>query len=168
MIEPYDIGCEPSPSVPAEMLLQDGWQAYLLFWAVSKEPDPQSGWLKDLGVAVVECKNVVSTRFGYPNDEGLVEHPLYKLGLQDLTTSIAVTSKSEWLIDLIRQRQASLDRIRRNRVKNIRQSEVALLHFVVCLKELTFECVGTSLDVVHFAPDFEIATEYVMRKFRQH
>jgi hypothetical protein len=51
---------------------------------------------------------------------------------------------------------------------NAQQPDVALLHFVVCLKELTFECVGTSLEVVRFAPDFKIATEYVMQNFRQH
>ena len=32
----YDIGCEPSPSVPAETLIQDGWATYLLFFAASK------------------------------------------------------------------------------------------------------------------------------------
>lgn len=35
-ISNYDIGCEPSPSVPSETLLQDGWGTFLLFFAVSK------------------------------------------------------------------------------------------------------------------------------------
>ena len=66
-VHPFDIGCEPSPSVPAETLLADGWKTYLLFFAVSKG--------KDLGVAVLDCDHCVMSKFGYPNDEGLEEHP---------------------------------------------------------------------------------------------
>jgi hypothetical protein len=71
----FDIGCEPSPSVPAETLLQDGRKTYLLFFAVSKVVE-ESGYFEDLGVAVLDCKRCATAKFGYPNDEGLPEHPL--------------------------------------------------------------------------------------------
>jgi hypothetical protein len=36
IIQAYDIGCEPSPSVPAETIMQEGWANYVLFFAASK------------------------------------------------------------------------------------------------------------------------------------
>ena len=170
MIEPYDIGCEPSPSVPAETLLQDGWDAFLLFQAVSKEIAPKTGYLTDLGCAVLECENALSTRFGYPNDEGLPEHPFYEMGLKDLDTSIAVTSDSAWLSELTRQANASRNRIWGNR--NIATGDVreesSHHHFIICLKECTFECIATGLKVVRFAADFRAGFDYVMQRFAQH
>src|SRR5262245_49024078 len=69
ILRPYDIGCEPSPSVPAETVIQDGWSTFVLFYAVSKAVD-ETGYLKDLRVAVVECQSCSMAKFGYPNDEG--------------------------------------------------------------------------------------------------
>ncbi|MFM7204753.1 MAG: hypothetical protein ACKO6N_28610, partial [Myxococcota bacterium] len=76
----YSIGCQPSPSVPAETLLQDCCSTFLLFFAVAENVG-SSGHLEDLGVVVLEAVGCVMTNFGYPNDEGLPEHPLYHLGL---------------------------------------------------------------------------------------
>src|SRR4051794_36899649 len=95
LLRPFDVGCEPSPSVPAETVLQDGWKTYLLFWSVSKSVGA-SGYLDDLGVAVVDCQGCVLTKFGYPNDEGTPEHPLYSLGF-DVGSSIQEVVASNWV-----------------------------------------------------------------------
>lgn len=68
-------------------MIQDSGTTYLLFCAVSKSVD-ETGYLKDLGIAVVECKHCSAAKFGYPNDEGLAEHPLYTLGLGAAESSI--------------------------------------------------------------------------------
>ena len=168
MIQPYNIECEPSPSVPAETLLQDGWDTFLLFWSVSKTVDPGSGYLKDLGVAILECKGTVSTRFGYPNDEGLPEHPFYEDGLCNLDTSIGFTPESQWLLDINSQMQASANRILNSRNKKSSTSQEELLHFIISLKEATFECIAERLVVVAYVPDFDEAFKYVIQRFSQH
>jgi hypothetical protein len=106
----YDIGCEPSPSIPAETVIQDGWATYLLFFAVSKSVD-ETGYLKDLGVAVVECKYCSASTFGYPNDEGRPEHPLYDLGVGAGESSILEVVGSTWAQEVHQQRIASSKRL---------------------------------------------------------
>lgn len=159
---PYDIGCEPSPSIPAEMLLQDGREAFLLFFATT--PDiTDSGYLGDLGVAVVECIGWVITKFGYPNDEGLSEHPLYSIGLGDESTVYEVVN-SEWALEVGQQMQDSSDRIW-HKTDFIC---APLRHFIVLLKERTFECLAQDIAVNHYAKDHAAAVNYVHARFNQH
>ena len=159
----YDIGCLPSPSVPAEMLIQDGWRTYVLFFAVSKAVD-ETGYLKDLGVAVLECVDCVSTKFGYPNDEGLPEHPLYALGLNDM--SAYEVRESLWVQEIGAQQLKSTKRIWGSRAMDVPSVNVSSpsRHFILPLKEATFECVASALKVVFFAPHFDAAFEWVRRE----
>lgn len=164
----YNIGCEPSPSVPAETVLQDGWKTYLLFYAVSKSKDAD-GYLDDLGVAVLECKDCVSAKFGYPNDEGLSEHPLYNDGISDSTTSILEVVESSWISEVDGQRINSANRIWGNRgIKPDWIKDSASKHFIVLLKEKTFECLATDLVVERFCESFEEAFAYVTSEFMKH
>jgi len=80
-IQTVDIGCEPSPSVPAETLLADGGRHTFCSGQFSKDVG-ESGRLDDRGVAVLDCQGCVACKFGYPNDEGLAEHPLGNLELR--------------------------------------------------------------------------------------
>lgn len=158
---PCDIGCEPSPSVPAETLLQDSASTFLLFFACSRMVGTH-GYFTDLGVAVVECVDCCATRFGYPNDEGLPEHPLYDLGLDRLGSNVLEVEGSAWAGEVSAQRRLSAKRIWG------REPERANLprHFVVCLKERTFECLAADLSVRIFAKDFGEAFAYVQERFR--
>src|SRR6478736_4934736 len=104
-VQPYDIGCEPSPSIPAETLIQNGWKTYLLFFAVSKEAD-ESGHLKDLGVAILDCQDCAMSKFGSPNDEGLIEHPLYAAGIAGAASSVLEVINSSWEREVAEQRLA--------------------------------------------------------------
>jgi hypothetical protein len=96
--------------MPAEAVLQDGWKTYLLFFAVSKAVD-ESSLLDDLGVAVLDCQHCVMSKFGYPNDEGRPEHPLYGYGMSELPTSIFEVINSPWAQEVTDQGIASARRI---------------------------------------------------------
>ena len=162
-IREYDIGCEPSPSEPAETLIQNGRSAFLLFFAVSKTVD-ESGYLKDLRVAIVECKGCVATKFAYPTDEGRPEHPLFALGLGELPTRTAEVVDSPWVEEVTSQMEASVKRIwvdGRGMDPGPSDGDPAR-HFVVLLKELTFECIATELEVAKYAKTFDEAIRHVI------
>ena len=165
---PYDIGCEPSPSVPSETLLQDGWSTYLLFFAVSKSVD-ESGCLKDLGVAVLDCKKCVTSRFGYPNDEGLPEHPLYDCSMESVRTSILEVLESSWVTEVSQQLEASSRRIWGSRgMEASTNQERTHRHFIITLKEATFECIASSLAVEQFFGTFADALAHVTGRLKEH
>jgi hypothetical protein len=166
-IQPYDIGCKPSPSVPAETVIQDGWKTYLLFFAVSKVPGP-SGRLDGLGVAVLDCDNCVMAKFGYPNDEGLPEHPLYCEGIADSTSFVLEVVDSAWATEVDGQRLASAQRIWGGRgIAPDWMKDCKSRHFIVLLKEKTFECLASSMSVERFCPTFDEATAFVMGKLAE-
>ncbi len=137
-IIPFDIGCEPSPSVPAETLIADGWQTFLLFFAVSKLLD-EAGHLKDLHVAVLECIDCETSKFGYPNDEGRPEHPLYDLGMANAESAVLEVVGSKWVEEVTDQTKRSAIRIWGS---DHRLSGEQPRHFIILLKEVTFECIA--------------------------
>ena len=167
-VQPYDIGCEPAPSVPAETVIQDVWKTYLLFFAVSKVVG-QSGYLEDLGVAVLGCDHCVMSKFGYPNDEGLAEHPLYRFGMAEVATSVLEVVDSAWAAEVDGQRVASARRIWGGRgITPDWMKDCKSRHFIVTLKEKTFECLASSIAVERFCPTFADATAFVMGKLAEH
>jgi hypothetical protein len=167
-IQTVDIGCEPSPSVPAETLLADGWKTYLLFWAVSKDVG-ESGRLDDLGVAVLDCQGCVACKFGYPNDEGMPEHPFYNSGMADLPSSVLEVLDSIWTHEVTEQMHASVSRIWGGRGMDSSWSrDWVLRHFILTLKEKTFECLASTLAVERYFPTFDEAIAFVVAKFKEH
>jgi hypothetical protein len=167
-LRPYDIGCEPSPSVPAESLLQDGWKTYLLFFAVSKSVD-ESGYLTQLGVAVVDCRDCLISKFGDPNDEGRPEHPLYHCGMAATKTSILEVIESPWAREVSEQKAASARRIWGGRsIEMAPSKDSPRRHFIVTLKEKTFECIASSLTVKRFFKTFDEAYAHVIGKLQEH
>jgi hypothetical protein len=167
-VQPYDISCEPSPSVPAETVIQDGWKTYLLFFAVSKAVGPY-GHLEDLGVAILDCQQCVMAKFGYPNDEGMPEHPLYHCGMADVASSVLEVVDSAWAAEVDSQRIASARRIWVGRgMASNWAKDFKSRHFLVTLKEKTFECLASSIAVERFCPTFTEATAFVMGKLAEH
>jgi hypothetical protein len=167
-IQPFDIGCEPSPSVPAETLLADGWKTYLLFFAVSKTTNA-SGQLNDLGVAVLDCQRCAMSRFGYPNDEGVQEHPLFNSGMADLETSVLEVVDSPWVSEVSEQMLASARRIWGGRGMEPKWAQDRTLrHFIILLKEQTFECLASSLTIERFCDTFDEAFSHVIAEFNKH
>jgi len=163
---PHSIGCVASPSVPAETVVADGWSAFLLFFAVSERVNSATGCLDDLGVAIVEFTECTCLRLGYPNDEGLPEHPLYEQGLSDLAFTVGEVHDSTWIRDVGAQMHASAERIWATR--GIRPAARALRHFVVPLKEMTVECLASDVTLVKFVESFEEAHAYVHARQAEH
>jgi hypothetical protein len=156
---PFDIGCEPSPSASGEVLIASGWPTFLLFVARSKVVD-ETGYLKDLGIALVRRVDCQVAKLGYPNDEGLPEHPLYPSGIGDLETNVLEVIDSTWAADIQRQRCDSFQRIWGPR-GTYAEVKHELRHFIITLKESTFECLASSLVVDRYFPKFEEACSYV-------
>ncbi len=167
-VQPFDIGCEPSPSGSAETLLADGWKTYLLFYAVSKDID-ESGRLKDLGVAVLDCKECVMSKFGYPNDEGKYEHPFYKYGMASSETAVLEVFDSPWVQEVFEQQQTSARRIWGGRGMDWEWArDRKPRHFMITLKEMTFECLASSLVIDRYCSTFEEAFTHVIATFNEH
>lgn len=162
---PYDIGCQPSPSIPAETLLQDSHKTYLLFFAVSNSVD-ETGFFKDLGVAILECKNCLISKLGYPNDEGLAEHLFFEYGLAKYP--ISQVNNSPWVSEISEQIDISTHRIGRTHIDRINSRENdKIKHFIITLKETTFECIASSLIIERYCENFEDAFTYAISKLRQ-
>jgi hypothetical protein len=158
----FDLGCEPSPSVPAETLIQDGWETYLLFFAIGKSAE-------DLGIAVLKCEGCAMSKFGYPNDEGLPEHPLYNHGIANCSSPVMEVLNSAWARELSSIREASRDRIwGSRRIAVALPTRKELRHFVIALKEATFECLAENLRVLCFYPTFQEAYAHVKRALASH
>jgi hypothetical protein len=162
----YDLGCEPSPSTPGEMMLANGWHTYLLFNAVSKTAD-LSGHLQQLGVAFIECKQCMVSKYGYPNDEGLAEHPLWGLGLRSAQSSILEVVDSPWSTEVYEQRIASARRISPTRSTDWVNPKDHR-HFLITFKEGTFECIASSLVVDRFYLSFKEALAHFSRAVLGH
>ncbi len=82
ILQSYDIGCEPSPSISAATLLKFERYTYTLFFAVSKGVNKKTGYLDNLGIAVLRSNGCMVTKCGYPDYGGgdintLPEHPLF-------------------------------------------------------------------------------------------
>lgn len=119
----------------------------------------------DLGVAVLECVGCSAPQFGFPNDEGRPEHDLWNGGLGALDYPVAEVSDSNWALQLSKQALASRSRIWGD------QSEKAFpkppqprRHFIILLKEQTFECVARELKVLsfHLSPVTGLAAKSVV------
>jgi hypothetical protein len=159
----FDIGCQPSPSGCDEMVIQDGNFAFLIFSAVSTRVDPSTGELVSLGRALVECEEFVATKLGYPNDEGINEHPLWDFGLSSAET-VAEAKNSPWVAELESQMLASRKRIWGNNPL-VTFSPFQMRHFLVQLKETTFECVASNLKVIKYGVGLQEAVAYIGRRF---
>jgi hypothetical protein len=128
-----------------------------------------SGDLEDLGVAVLDCQQCARSKFGYPNDEGLPEHRLYRCGMGETETSVLEVVDSLWAKEVSEMMAASARRIWGGRGMDAGWvSELQLRHFIVMLKEATFACVASSLAVVRFFPPFDEAFANVIEKLKEH
>jgi hypothetical protein len=140
----------------------------MLFFAVSKTVD-ESGHLKQLGVAVVNCRDCLMSKFGYPNDEGRQEHPLYDCRMAAARASVLEVVESSWAREVLEQKSASARRIRGDHVMNFGPAEDRVRrHFIIKLKEATFECIASSLTVERFFKTFDEAFSHVIGRFKEH
>jgi len=163
ILQPYNIGCEPSPSISAGTLIQFARAVYLLFFAVSKEPNKRTGYLEDLRIAIMKCNKCMVTRFGYPDYGGgdintLPEHPLFEYGLEDPDSSILEVVNSPWSIEVFEQMRKSHAKDNFFSEPNIEE----LKHFIIIFDDATFECIALSLTIEKYCQTFDEAYSYVI------
>ena len=134
-----NLGCRPEAAVSGALLLQTEHNAYLTFNAQRESPD---GFSEDAGTAVVEIVRCQITKFGYPNDEALLGHPLYRKGL--ITYGIYEVLKSSWIAELAEQ----------NRIAFPDRTETTWMrHFVFVFHDSTFECLAQDVKIsLHTEP----------------
>jgi hypothetical protein len=142
---PYNLGCLPSPSGAGKLFIQYDDIAYVVFQAVAVEPHHKE--YHHIGNAIVECHGVGLTRSGYPNDEGLPEHPLYYKGLKDID-GVGEVINSRWKAELELQMDTSARRIWGDQyftAYNVSANSKRAWdwkHLVFTFKECTFECIA--------------------------
>jgi len=167
---PYDIGFEPSPSVPAPTLLKDELGTFLLFFACTQDIDPATGYLTDLGVAILEFDYCLYAQFGgVVNSERLPEHPFWSFGMSELTTNVHEVVDSPWVAELIARMIAGRNRRSREFSAPIGSVEFPhFRHFLIVFDNSSFECVARELRFVKFANSFNDAYVYVLDRFSKH
>jgi hypothetical protein len=125
--ERLDVGFFPEAAVSEPVLLQTDHVAILTFSAVREKSD---GMRDDAGYGVLEFASCSLTKFGYPNDEALPGHPLYKRGLSEC--GVFEVRNSAWVRLMTEQ----------NRVAFPRTAESSECHFIVTFHDSTFECIA--------------------------
>lgn len=146
---PYDLGCEPSSGVTGEVVIASADNVYLIF-----EEDFSDS------IALIECIGCASFKMGYPNDEGINEHPMYQYGMKDVRTGVMEVLHSQWLDELRLEVKLSAKRIRGNESANLPLEESK--HFIIALKENTYECIATSLKLVNNFASFNEASNHAI------
>ena len=137
-VVPLDIGCRPSPSGPDALLVQSEGVAALIF--LCSRFDPTTRMYEDVGVASVIFRHYLATRYGWPNDEARIGHPLYSRGLVR-ADGVGEVRYSEWLKTVQVRNSLSFPRI------DPATKYAAMRHIVVEFKEHLFECLTPGLEV---------------------
>jgi hypothetical protein len=127
---PLDIGFLPEAAVSGPLLIQTDSQCFLTFNAVRMLPN---GKREAAGTGVVEIRGCSITKFGYPNDEALSGHPLYKRGL--VGYGVFEVPNSIWIKQMTEQ----------NRVAFPNPPDSTQRHFIFSFHDSTFECVADEL-----------------------
>ncbi|QYM77716.1 hypothetical protein K0B96_10305 [Horticoccus luteus] len=127
---------KPTVNYPRLALVHDGRRALLYFTGRR-----QRGAEEERAVAVFE--GCLASRFGYPNDEALPGHPLYRYGLGDY--DFFEVSSSPWMEEVRAQ----------NRVSFPKFDMPARKHFIVTAHDESFECLADSV-AVHPASSFPV------------
>ena len=123
----FDVGFEPEAAVSGPVLLQTDNNTFLTFNAVRMTSDGKRG---AVGTGVIEFGGCSVTKFGYPNDEALGGHPLYKHGLE--AYGVFEVLCSSWIRQMTEQ----------NRVCFPHTSDSKNRHFIFTFHDSTFECVA--------------------------
>ena len=114
----------PEAAVSGPLLLQTDDITFLTFNAVQTKDSVSAG------TGILEFMQCSVTKFGYPNDEALEGHPLYRRGLRPY--GIFEALNSSWIRTMTKQ----------NRVSFPNTPESKQRHFIVTFHDSTFECVA--------------------------
>ena len=163
-----DIGFKPEAAVPFPVLMQTeirtlmsfgGWDARKNAPTVSEDGKPyelhgSTGWLHAVGT--IEFRLCLVTKFGYPNDEALVGHPLGGAGLDPY--AVHQVKNSTWIAALKAQNRVAFP---------ADQSWVGdQKHFIITFHDSVFECLAMDLDLeISHKVGAEIDKELLLRLY---
>lgn len=128
---------------PAPKILADDNNLILLFYVdVFNLPKitntiTERDSFDDSGVAILKFKHTQIHKFGTPNDEVLIGHPYYDLGLKPY--SIFSVNDSDWVKD-IKRIQAKHPYFNDNSFDDLE-------HYIITFKDNTFECIAKGYDI---------------------
>jgi hypothetical protein len=121
---PLNFGFEPEAAVSAPLFIEGEHKAFLTFNARVTGASPDSTSREVAGpTGVVELEQCHLSRLGYPNDEGLEEHPLSEHGLTAYGSFEVVNS--QW-------------------IKEVASGFAGARHFIFTFHDSTFECIAKS------------------------
>jgi hypothetical protein len=122
-----DVGLYPERDAPEPTLLQSRERAILVFAATARDERAVT--------AVAEFTGCLATRFGYPDDEALPGHPLYRNGLRCYLVSEVL--HSSWLRQVYQQHLSVFPH----------DPAWEQRHFVITLHRSTFECLAENINI---------------------
>ena len=123
---------------PAPKILADDNNLILLFYLDLFDSPKISDKLKereienDTGIAIIKFKRKFIHKFGAPNDDLIIGHPYYKIGLKPY--SFYSVEDSDWIKEIIRI-QSLHPYYNEESVKNLN-------HYILTFKDNTFECIA--------------------------
>jgi hypothetical protein len=129
-----DVGCVPELAVPAPILFAADERLVFTFNATRREP---GGLRVDVGRAIVKVESCFLFKFGYPNDEALPGHPLYRHGFEGI--AVYEVRQSSWIAEAARQNCIKFPESDPSRWR--------LRHFLFSFHESTLELLGSGMDV---------------------
>ncbi len=132
-VELFDIGCEWAPNAPYALLLQDDFaHALLVLNPHFNDHDQENAVM----FAFKDCRCAIK---GEPNDEARSGHPLYAKELADILWA-GIVRNSSWIDRLEKQNSV-------HPYHNPARYQ-ALNHYILVLKEDTFECIAESVSLI--------------------
>jgi hypothetical protein len=113
------------------MLIQTEYSLHLVFNGMRAT----RGGRENAGVAVLTFDRALVSKFGYPNDEALVGHPV--LGAASIGYDVVEIHDSSWCASAERE----------NRVAFPKSDFRHIRHFAVSMHDSTFECLAAGIAV---------------------
>jgi hypothetical protein len=130
--EQIDLGVNWGTDTPVPILLS-GLRTFVVFYLRSREADPfVRDPPTDLGIGIVEFKQVTSVKIGSVKDEALRGHPLWGSGLEHCRAH--QVRNSRWIIELMNMHRVP-QHFDEGRWSGAR-------HYVLTFRDETFECVA--------------------------
>jgi hypothetical protein len=128
---------------PAPKIICDDNNLTLLFYVdlfdLSKTTDKikERDIFNDSGVATLTFKFFRIYKFGVPNDDLIIAHPYYKLGLKPY--SFYLVEDSDWIKDI--------KRIEKHHPYFNEKKYNDLNHYIITFKDNTFECIAKGFSI---------------------
>jgi hypothetical protein len=145
------LGFVPEAAVSGAFLIQDEYRTFLTFNAMKQEVD---GAFLDAGTAIIELVRCSTTKFGYPNDEALEGHPLYRKGLRSY--SLFEVVNSNWIAEQERQNRVNFPDRTDMRWKR---------HFIFTFHDSTFECLAADIRLEVSSEPFDQILQRLSKRF---